>query len=258
MRGKKGDVHVDWAISMGIFLVAVIAIFVIFKPGIKPIHKENVLLDIIEDEFRRNVTWTVNKLPIFIEGLGHLTNNNLGVHVNFRNSEWIISKCESSGNVGDLSINCDGSHSVVKCLSGVCKDIVEFIFYPNEANNWKQNDPEIVFPVCRYEDGEDASGDPNCNILLGSTESINGISPGWLNKLKQLGIDGKYNEVKNAWDYPPERDFAIYEVMPNGDENLVVGGDPFDQRNVFVREIKYWLLTSGMERHSSTISIRVW
>ncbi|MEK6904300.1 MAG: hypothetical protein AABW87_01780, partial [Nanoarchaeota archaeon] len=117
LMNKKGDVHVDWAISMGIFLISVIALFVIFKPGIKPIYKETVLLDIVEDEFRKNVTWTVKKLPVFIENLGYIANNNPGIHIEFEDGKWITSTCDKSeDSAGEFSVGCGSSHSIAKCM----------------------------------------------------------------------------------------------------------------------------------------------
>ena len=48
---KKGLAYIDWIISMGLFIVVVIAIFAFLKPGAKPIHESKGLINILETNF---------------------------------------------------------------------------------------------------------------------------------------------------------------------------------------------------------------
>ena len=60
---KKGT-HVDWVISMGIFIVYVFALFILLRPGIKPVHRPVTLLNVLEEGFREEVMWTVKVVPL--------------------------------------------------------------------------------------------------------------------------------------------------------------------------------------------------
>ncbi|MDO8556074.1 MAG: hypothetical protein Q7R96_02780, partial [Nanoarchaeota archaeon] len=80
----------------------------------------------------------------------------------------------------------------------------------------------------------------------------------WLEGLKDLQENDGYEQLKEDWNYPAEKNFAIYEVDNQGNENLIIGGDPFDQKNVFVRELTYWKISDIGDRTPITISFRVW
>ena len=87
---KKGGGHVDWIISIGIFLIYLLSMFVLIKPGIIPTHDSDTLLDIIEENVREDFFvalsfdndptnddvggfyWTLNKLPLFVNSF-HLS-----------------------------------------------------------------------------------------------------------------------------------------------------------------------------------------
>lgn len=73
---KKGSIHVDWVISMGIFLVYLIALLILIKPSYKPSYEEDVLTTMIKDEFLKQnkidagfVVYTTNEDdPDCVEG----------------------------------------------------------------------------------------------------------------------------------------------------------------------------------------------
>ncbi|HLC86523.1 MAG TPA: hypothetical protein VJG30_04520 [Candidatus Nanoarchaeia archaeon] len=73
MNSKKGVGHeVDWVIGIGLFLLSLVAIFVLFKPGVTPVYDSETLLNIIQDNLDKNIEWEITKVPIFIEPLEHL------------------------------------------------------------------------------------------------------------------------------------------------------------------------------------------
>ena len=77
--------HVDWVIAVAIFFVYLTIILTFFKPGIKPMINPNTLLNIVEDNFKQDVTWTLVKTPIFLYSVqykssdGKTGRNNRGV-----------------------------------------------------------------------------------------------------------------------------------------------------------------------------------
>jgi len=58
--------HVDWIVALGIFFVYLTIILTFFKPGVNPMVNPDTLLNIVEDNLRQDVFWTVSKTPLFI------------------------------------------------------------------------------------------------------------------------------------------------------------------------------------------------
>jgi len=48
---KKGAIHIDWVISVGIFLVYIIVLLVLIKPSYKSAYEGDALTTMIKDEF---------------------------------------------------------------------------------------------------------------------------------------------------------------------------------------------------------------
>ena len=68
---KKGSTHVDWAISMGIFLTYILTMFILIQPGIEPIQKNDQLIEganaKIENAYK-SIEEANNKLKAHAEG----------------------------------------------------------------------------------------------------------------------------------------------------------------------------------------------
>mgnify|MGYP001603208996 CR=1 FL=1 len=64
---KRGGVHVDWILSMGLFLVSTILLFAFLKPGIVPLTEEKILLDVLINNFNNNFLWSLKTTPYFVE-----------------------------------------------------------------------------------------------------------------------------------------------------------------------------------------------
>ena len=63
---KRGSTHVDWVMSIGIFLIYLLALFIIIKPGVREIYSEDTLLSIVENNVKGNIVWTIKETPLFI------------------------------------------------------------------------------------------------------------------------------------------------------------------------------------------------
>ena len=259
---RKGNVHIDWAISLGVFLIAIIALLVFLNPWIKPFHQENVLLDLVERRFLENTSWTVKKLPVFVEMLSN-SNDDKDPFVQIAMQDWEFSDYEVTnlaGGQGDLIVTL-GDTAVIDCISPACKEQrVDLLFYPEFAG---ADDPLLQTPYCTNGRGDDLSSppDPNCNIELGSTEDIKGIRMQWMDSLQEYG---DYAALKLRWNYPDEKGFAIYDIT-GGNEELIIGGMTEGDKNIFVRELRYWALgkddadlDGDPDRTPITISFRAW
>ena len=68
MNNKKGvGNEIDWIIGIGLFLLSIMAIFVLFKPGVNPVYDYSTLIDIVNENMNNNLEWEITKTPIFIE-----------------------------------------------------------------------------------------------------------------------------------------------------------------------------------------------
>src|SRR3989344_9079806 len=61
---KKGIAHLDWMISMALFLLFLLSIFVFFKPGAEPAYHRDYLTSIIEDKIRDATYYSIERIPI--------------------------------------------------------------------------------------------------------------------------------------------------------------------------------------------------
>lgn len=267
---KKGNIHVDWAISMGIFLISLLALFLVFKPGIKAIYKEKVLLDIVDSNFKKEVIWTVKDTPLFITYLGEYatTATEAGPYIKVEllknylgNIDWIFNSYQPNPATNDFQVS-QLNPFIIKCVpssNATCSSTsMPYILTFHQTNKLPLS-PEFTFGCYRIKDGHEeelnvGGATALCDYSLGATEDVKGINPTWLNDLKNLD----YEALKRTWDYPEGKEFAIYQQRDGSSEEKVVGGDPFQETNVFVREIKYWLLTQEGNRVPITIYIRVW
>ena len=58
MLRKKGVTYIDWIISMGLFIIVVVAVFAFFKPGTTPAFKSESLIASVENNFIEEASWT--------------------------------------------------------------------------------------------------------------------------------------------------------------------------------------------------------
>ena len=67
-KNKKGVIHADWAISMGIFIIYVSFLIIFIIPSLlKTQFDPSTLLNSFEENFLKPIEWTVVKVPLTIE-----------------------------------------------------------------------------------------------------------------------------------------------------------------------------------------------
>ena len=65
-NNKRGLDYIDWAMSLGLFLVAVIALFAFLKPGVQQPYDGENLLQIVEKNFFEETGTILKQTPVFI------------------------------------------------------------------------------------------------------------------------------------------------------------------------------------------------
>ena len=68
MKNKKGSVHIDWIVSMGIFLSFIVIILGFIRPGYEPRYEGDVLIDMVVEEFMERVEVNVSKTLLILGG----------------------------------------------------------------------------------------------------------------------------------------------------------------------------------------------
>lgn len=168
---KRGFSHLDWVLSMGIFLVAILSIFIYIKPFSTNLYGDRDLVDIVKEKFNEEAYWTIKKLPLFVESCS------LGVF-----------------NVALAFEN--GWKTLDERTSFTTDKVGKYIIYLHNLNRNKEFAVNLgVNPsYC---------GD---KVSLGIVENTIGIS----DELVSILSGADYNSLRELWRFPPGKDFAIF------------------------------------------------
>lgn len=240
-KNKKGLDYIDWSMSLGIFIIAVLALFIFLKPGVKPSYDGDNLLQIVESNFMKETASVVKETPLFVHHLNDLYGASVEALVTVKlNGDWRFEGISPASlqafkvtlNSNDLTLDCTAT--------GLCDNKNFTLFWSPKRTN--PGEPTLSFDCT-------PSGTPAiCNAALGSTTSEEGLDTNFLNTLKTKN----YQQLKNDWDYPSTKEFAIFI-----DNALWIGAEQPQTGSVVAKEIKYWKI-QGKSRTPVSISIRVW
>jgi len=277
----RGDVHVDWIISMGIFLIATISLFIFLSPADVPEVDKSVLLDNLIEKFESSFTWEVKTTPLFVkvcEGYVDDTGDSpvdvdVTIDVALENG-WEIGNVTYDDGVvfyswedWDDGIDIFCPLSMPQNLQNqefVITSLVEFnfIYYNDEQGPLK---PGLTA------DCMGASLD-HCEFQLGGVETFEGINDGsgaWTDFNNQAN-DFELVLIKANWGFPESNDFWILACNPDEVCNVFGNGDANDyfvnyktaniyqQADVKVKEIKTFIIDKTGERTQVSIIFRVW
>ncbi|MFH0798406.1 MAG: hypothetical protein V1906_03275, partial [Candidatus Woesearchaeota archaeon] len=63
---KRGASHADWAVSMGIFIVYILSMFIMVQPGAQKVFREDNLIKIVEEGIMGASEYAIEKTPIYV------------------------------------------------------------------------------------------------------------------------------------------------------------------------------------------------
>ncbi|MAG50886.1 hypothetical protein CL621_04605 [archaeon] len=279
---KKGTIHLDWVISIGIFLLYILFFFVFITPFYKPDTQEGVnTLDILEDNLRKEVYWNITRMPIFIIDCSEC----VGLAVedfclpsfpfgNWGQNEIIFT--EDFNNPVNINFEINDNCGSDGTDPGDGHDIDDFTFSYNIATINKKTFWIIYNEGENYGNGEWSNGDcynyigepPICNFLTyaesggdyeyfyGLDEKIFGIS-----ESKFSGLN--YDDIKSKWNFPEGAEFWIEMEYVDGDKGII---EPFpfgnknhyEQADVYVREWGDYILDKYGIKEAIKINVGVW
>jgi len=180
---KRGATHLDWAISMGIFLVALISIFIYLRPLSQADYSGGDLVDIVKEKFSEDAYWVVKELPLFVEPGCVLGGEEFSVDLVFQNG-W-----RDVENKGSITV----------------REIADNYTYLHNLDSSQKFDVTLVVNPIHCEE----------KVSLGVVENTVGIS----DELLDILDNKKYSDLRTQWNFPPGRDFAIFV----DDEEIIGG-----------------------------------
>ena len=282
---KKGGIHVDWAISMGLFLVYVILLFIILKPGSYAIHKPESLFTIIENTFNNNTQISIREV-LFSAGACH-DDDVIKLEENKRNYRFSEIKIFKSGTFtvlandrgqNEVGISFGGSDITINC--GNADDKYEkwstnpngkprlFLAtaYPKDLRNYEDVDysPQFI-ASCSV---KDPNKKPTCDLTtkLGTITEYTGYYQEYLEKIADKA--NNFEQLKKDWGFPENSYFRINikRTYPNPDDDTNPNIEIFDRLNpeapegvnVFIKEFDAVLLNKHNEREKIRINILAW
>ena len=63
---KRGLSYVDWTVSIGLFIIFTISIFILLGPAFKQDYSSDYLSSIIKDGIKENTSLELKRFPVFI------------------------------------------------------------------------------------------------------------------------------------------------------------------------------------------------
>lgn len=278
MMNKKGASHADWAISLGIFLVYILSLFLIIQPGVEPIYREDTLLEIVKDAFEGEMNYTIEKTQLVITPGPEMPLGEQEVMV-FSDTEFPF----------DQQLALDGHYTILESSEHNFKQVPNKIFFesnfvagPNKftilyspEGTYGFQDETLSNCItnkaepegCAPEDGNDFT------YVLGAKEIIKGLSD---SKFETLGEEclatgdkeadrERFRQIKERWNFPLNKEFSIYYV--EGSKPQYEVGDiewicdiakPTNQSSVFVKEFGSWDITPEGGMDPIRVNIKVW
>lgn len=268
---KKGT-HIDWAISMGIFLVYVLSMFVLIQPGMERFYKEDNLLGIVEKGLKSpnaaagGAYYNITKLPLRVDimpknpcpaGLNFIIDNPFG-DIDTDDIRIVMPYVESKKkNITNFDVN-SGTITFKTLTTLKYDDNPHFI--------------DIYYSADAFPSGSLVSGQ-TCKagiVTAGSIEQIFGLDPDRLGDYLSCTNKKEYDNLKKLWKFPAEKEFSLYyaetETLPYKTEDTKslcnYGPDafitPYDQSDVYAKEWTDWILDPSGELRPVIINARVW
>ncbi|MDD5331851.1 MAG: hypothetical protein PHE43_03460 [Candidatus Nanoarchaeia archaeon] len=249
---KKGESHADWAISMGIFLVAVMSVLMFLRPGFTPEYKQDVLSSIIEEGIKNDIRVNVEKIPIYID--------------------IIVEPFESKKYSLEFPVTnfpVDDSNEYFKMVNDQ-NEIIDFSITGMEKNRniafagyLSSNSLNIFYiihmtkiSVTNTDPGEQSIADSSYDLIIGTVARNSGVYSLLLEDLENTCKTSEgYKSLKEKWGYPPNKEFEIYV-----DGNKICNqAEPSTNVDIFVKEWKDVIVdNTGIDYKTVQFNIRTW
>lgn len=284
---KKGASHIDWAVSMGIFLIYVLSMFMLIQPGIQDFYNDDTLVDIFEEALNNDAYYEITRVPVYLKvlqgqggacGTGEyvvipipfrewdLTNGNINMSFNtVKENEGSISYI--SGSNADDTITFIPTHPMQKYRDVRDLEMIWLYYSPSGTPgqpghyNIQANPADI--------EGKRPCG--NIELNVGAQQKLIGVDP---DKMGDLGAscdtEVKYQELKRRWKLPESKEFSLYYVEADTIPYDITAAIPVcnygtntwvsvpEQVDVYAKEWNEWILSPDGTMKPIIINFRIW
>lgn len=249
---KKGAGHIDWAISIGIFITYLLLLFVFVRPGQIEEYQGDILLSIVEQNFKNEFTgvyWRLLEIPIFVN-----TTYIIGTQDTLSIDSFPFSA--DKFNEGNIIILDSDLNSLPLNLEDTTQDR-ELIFNVEDFEINKK----LIYKVIHSKSFNLTPIDPIytsvANIsnatVFGIGEILIGISE---DNFEELSKD--YNKLKADWRYPKLKDFSI-TISDNNEVLLSLNSvQPPENVNIYVLQWSDFILYNDTTKKSVTVNVKAW
>lgn len=238
---KKGLTYVDVAISIGIFIIYGVFIFIIFKPAIEEEYDDDYLSSIAKNGIIQDTLWNVSTMPIFLEIDPGMSGKTLYFQFPFTWNENSLYMYDELGKV-DFSLN--GGYIAIPFDEGwlsVGKKEFNLIYTNTEYTGHSHGSYNGDFDAQTYAD-------------IGVVDNLHGIQRFTDNTGLFSSLIGKpYNEIKDDWNYPEKKDFFV-----NINDNWFIGEEPLTEKKINVLTFTNFFLNEKGEKERAIITISTW
>lgn len=253
LKNKKGAIHVDWAISMGMFLIYVILLFIIIKPGYYSENTPESLFNIVEEQFQNSAGTNIKEIQFIIEKCSQTT-----VTLTDENNKYFFSKLMSGNDrveiVNSQAVSISGNSLVISCdnQGGLqnfnTKQTFIAVAHPKDFISVKE------FPKFQVVCG--VSQEQRCLSYMGVITEFLGLNKEFLNNLKTQD----YGNLKLQWGYPLNKEFRIYTNNKEVEikSNILPNPENLEGIDVYVKEYNGVFLDDKNNRETMKVHIDVW
>lgn len=255
---KKGFSYIDVAVSVGIFVVALVIAFVLMKPALRQENTGGLLLPSLKSGFENSTFWTISRIPFFLNSTdGNYLAYNISVPYNL-NSNNVNLLCSNLSNVTFYYVNYNIPSGPVFLLQFPIS-----IDPKIKAPFYIEYSKDLYYPLNHVGDlplgglySTNFASPSSYNYTFGLEEDLTGISIPKFNNL----TESNYNNLKSQFGIPNNNDFSI--LVSNINNNTAILNynvkSPDVQSAVYVLEYTSFILYDNTTRMPVIISLKVW
>lgn len=246
---KRGSTHADWVVSLGIFLVYTLSLFLLIQPGVEPIFKNENLIKIVENSFVDNTRLVIEKTPIIFTPTTQMEidpdelysaeiylNIPIVAAVGFDETDFSIR--DSANNPLNFEMDISGNTITlirVQAVFSATDTTTLYLLYSPRASGQLigvYGTPTVPTGIIISENGRTIAGEfPlqsrfNFTRVFGSTEVLFGINSNIISLSPMANLPplpptvdfrdcaniNAYSALKGQWNYPSNKDFQIFMI----------------------------------------------
>lgn len=253
---KRGSTHADWVVSLGIFLVYTLSLFLLIQPGVEPIFKNENLIKIVENSFVDNTRLVIEKTPIIFTPTTQMEiDPNELYSAEISGNIPIVAAVDSTFSQNDFSIR-DSANNPLNFEMDILGNTITrirvqadfsatdtttlYLLYSPRASGQLigvYGPQDVPTGIILSENGRPIVGEVppesrfNFTRVFGSTEVLSGINSNIISispgnpptpptvetvNFPDCADIDTYSALKGQWNYPSNKDFQIF-VIPTTD-----------------------------------------